>query len=128
MRFWSTNSFVYVVHPQANGQVESENKVILKRLKNKIDDAKVLWDELFHKILWPYHTTPYSTAKETPFAMVYGAYSIMPIEIDTASWKCSKFYQEVNKVGLECVVNLIDELREVAYVREFSTKHRAAKR
>lgn len=34
--------FVYVIHPEANIQVESANKVILKRLKKKLDDSKGL--------------------------------------------------------------------------------------
>lgn len=34
---------VSIVHPQANGKFESTNKVILKRIKKKLHDAKVLW-------------------------------------------------------------------------------------
>lgn len=33
--------FVYVVHPQADGQAELANKLILKGLKNKLDDPRV---------------------------------------------------------------------------------------
>lgn len=64
--------FVSVVHPQANGKVESTNKVFLKGLKKKLYDAKGLWTELLHEILWSYDTTPDSTTKEAPFTMIYG--------------------------------------------------------
>lgn len=62
--------FIYVIHLQANGQTESANKVILKGRKKKLDDAKGIWVELLHGILWSYHTTPHFTTKETPFVIV----------------------------------------------------------
>lgn len=40
--FGSINKVVFVVHPQANGQAESANKIILKGLKRKLNDAKGL--------------------------------------------------------------------------------------
>lgn len=73
--------------------------------------------ELLHEILWSYHTAPYSTTKETLFAMVYRVDVKLLVEIDTPSWKFSNFNQEVNKEGLECVENLIGKLREVSHVR-----------
>lgn len=57
--------FVYLIHSQANGKVDSANKVILKGIKKKLDDAKGLRVELLQEILWSYHTM------ETPFTMVY---------------------------------------------------------
>lgn len=46
--------------------------MILKGLKKKLDDAKGLWAEHLHEILWSYHTIRLSTTKESPFTMVYG--------------------------------------------------------
>lgn len=75
-----------VVHPQANGQAKSANKIILKGLKKKLDDVKGLWEELLHEILWSYHTILHSTTKETLFSMVYGVDSMLPIEIENPFW------------------------------------------
>lgn len=44
--------------------------MILKGLKKKLDNAKGLWDEMFHEILLSYYTTTHSTTKENPFTMV----------------------------------------------------------
>lgn len=85
--------------------------VFLKGLKKTHDDAKGIWSKSLHEIIWSYDTTRHSTTKETQFSMVYEAYIILPIDIDTPSWWLSQFYQEVNKAGLECVVDLVDELR-----------------
>lgn len=67
-QIWSTNK-VFLVHPQANGQVDLENQMILKWIKKKLNDTKGLWAKLFHEILWSYQTTPHSSNKATPFIM-----------------------------------------------------------
>lgn len=59
--------FVHVVHPQANGQAESPDMTILKGLMKKLDDAKGLWAELLHEILWPYHTNPLPRKPRIPW-------------------------------------------------------------
>lgn len=117
-----------IVYLQANNQAESENKVIMKVLKKKLGNAKGLWMELLNEILWSYHTVPHSTATETLFAMVYREDDMLHVEIDIPSWRQSQFNEEANKIGLKCAAGLIDELRETTHIREFSTKHRNARR
>ncbi|WJX45371.1 hypothetical protein P8452_32256 [Trifolium repens] len=51
------NTFVSVEHPQANGQAESANKVILKAIKRKLTKKDRNWAEPLPEILWAYHTT-----------------------------------------------------------------------
>ncbi|XP_060960826.1 uncharacterized protein LOC133031358 [Cannabis sativa] len=50
--------FLAVVHPQANGQVEGTNKVIMKNLKTRLEKLKGAWVEELLNILWAYRTTP----------------------------------------------------------------------
>lgn len=59
--------------------------------------------------------------------MVYGEDDMSCVEIDMPSYRHYQFDQEVNKEGLECKEDLIDELREVTHVREFYAKHRAVR-
>lgn len=56
-----------VEHPQANSQEEATNRIILSRMKKNLDEEKGVSNEYLHEILWFYHTTPFSTTKETPF-------------------------------------------------------------
>jgi transposase InsO family protein len=42
--------FVSVIHPQANGQAESANKVILNGIKKNLEAAKSLWAEQLHEV------------------------------------------------------------------------------
>lgn len=64
------NWFISVKHTSENGQAEVANKIILSGMKKKLEEAKGLWDEYVHEILWSYHTTQHSTTRETPFRMV----------------------------------------------------------
>lgn len=52
---------------------------------------------------------------------------MLPNEIDTPSWRRSQFNEEENKAGLECMEDLIDELRELVHVQEFVAKHRVVR-
>lgn len=83
-------------HLQANDQEEAANKIILPGMKKKLDDAKGLWDDYHHKILWSYHTTPHSATKETASHMVYEANTKIPVEVDSPTWHRTNFNDEIN--------------------------------
>ena len=75
-----TNRYSTPAYPQGNGQVKAVNKVIVNKLKKRLDDAKGrLVEELPH-VLWTYRTTPWRSTRETPFSMSYGAETVTPIE------------------------------------------------
>ena len=57
--------FASVGRPQANGQVESFNKIISEGLKKKLDKAKGLWADELHNILWSIRTTAKNSTGET---------------------------------------------------------------
>jgi hypothetical protein len=46
------------------------------------------------QVLWSYHTTPHSSTKEMPYTMVYGADAMLPVEIDTPTWRRDNFSEE----------------------------------
>ena len=53
-----TNMYSTPAYPQRNGQVEAVNKVIVNRLKKKLDVAEGKWVEELPHVLWTYRTTP----------------------------------------------------------------------
>ena len=67
------NKYSTLVYPQGNGQAKAINKVIVSKIKKRLDDAKGKWVEELPHILWTYRTTPYKSTGETPFSMAYGA-------------------------------------------------------
>jgi hypothetical protein len=52
--------------------------------------------------------------------MVYGTDAMLPVEIDTPTWQRDNFSEEANEIGIRCSMNMIDEIREQAYIREFA--------
>ncbi|GAU47711.1 hypothetical protein TSUD_177160 [Trifolium subterraneum] len=121
-------SFTSVEHPQANGQAESTDKIILQGLKKRLEVSKRLWVEELPMVLWSYHTTPYSSTQETPFKMVYGSDYMIPIEINEPSARVLFTRMEENSINLLTNLDLQEEVRARAHLKEECFKRRAARR
>lgn len=59
-----------VAYPQANGQAEATNKIILHGLKTRLEKVKGAWVKEIPTILWAYCTTNQVSTGETPFNLV----------------------------------------------------------
>ncbi|GFZ05223.1 hypothetical protein Acr_17g0007950 [Actinidia rufa] len=92
-------------HPQANGQVEVTNRTILRNLKARLERSKSEWAEDLPSILWAYHTTSRIPMGETPYSMVF----------------------ESNEAELRLNLDLLEEKREKAEIRQASYKFQVAK-
>jgi len=115
--------FASVEHPQTNGQVESANQVLLRGLKRRLEKAKGTWANEVRRIVWAYHTNPQSTTKETPFSLVYGLDTMIPVEIQEISPHFQNFVVEFNeerRVNLD----LLDEVREEVRIKVEALKRR----
>ncbi|KAL0440564.1 UNVERIFIED_CONTAM: hypothetical protein Slati_2539400 [Sesamum latifolium] len=64
--------FTSVSHPQANGQVEVTNRILVQGIKKRLDRAGGTWVEELTSVLWSYRTTPRGSTGESPFTLVYG--------------------------------------------------------
>ncbi|XP_068474734.1 uncharacterized protein [Phaseolus vulgaris] len=117
-----------IEHPQTNGQAESANKVILSQLKRRLGSAKGLWAEKLHEILWAYRCTSQTSIEETPFNLTYGTDAMLPIEVSEPTlWRQIEDWS-VNNECLKAELDLIEELREKAKIREEAVKRIACKR
>ncbi|XP_057740013.1 uncharacterized protein LOC130957148 [Arachis stenosperma] len=76
-----SQKFNSVEHPQTNGQVEVANKVILKRLKKRLDEAKGPWSDEVDSVLCSYRMSPQSSVGVTHFKLTYGLEAITLVEI-----------------------------------------------
>ncbi|RDX79700.1 hypothetical protein CR513_39841, partial [Mucuna pruriens] len=79
------NAVCIPLHGRANGQVEAANKVILRGLQKRLEEAKGRWVEELPQLLWLYHTTPHYTTNETPFRLMFGTKAMISIEIGELS-------------------------------------------
>ena len=119
-----TNRYSTSAYHQGNRQVEAVNKVIVNRLKKRLDDAKGRWvEELLH-VLWTYRTTPQRSTGEIPFSMSYGAETVIPIETGFPTLRTQTFNPNDNDRLLERSLDLIEERRENAMVQLAYYQHK----
>jgi hypothetical protein len=69
-------------YAQANGQVESNNKTIIKLIKKKTEENPKRWHEVLSEALWAHRIFKHSATKVTPFELVYGQEAILSIEVN----------------------------------------------
>ena len=67
--------------------------------------------------MWPYHTTPQSTTRETPFSLVYGSNAMIPVEIQESSPRFQNFVAEESNEERRVNLDLLDEVREEVRIK-----------
>ena len=79
------NSMSY--YPQANGQVEAVNKVLVTMLQRTIGIHKSNWHLMLFSALWAYRTSVKDVTGFSPFQLFYGLEATLPIECEIPSLK-----------------------------------------
>ncbi|XP_022871853.1 uncharacterized protein LOC111390951 [Olea europaea var. sylvestris] len=75
--FKQYNSSMY--NTAANGLAEAFNKTLCSLLKKVVSKSKRDWHEKIGEVLWAYRTTYRTPTQTTPYALVYGVESILPL-------------------------------------------------
>ena len=73
-------------HPQANGQVESTNKVLEAILTKTIPLHHKDWADRLPEVLWAYRITWRNATKHTPYKSMYGKQDLLPIEFQVKTF------------------------------------------
>eukprot|EP00253_Pinus_taeda_P024993 PITA_24993 len=74
-------------YPQANGQVEAVNKVLVTMLQRTVGMHKSNWHLMLFSTFWAYQTSVKDAIGFTPFQLVYGLEATLPIECKIPSLK-----------------------------------------
>eukprot|EP00253_Pinus_taeda_P022041 PITA_22041 len=101
-------------HPQANGQVESSNKVIESILTKTVASHRHDWAAQLPEALWAYRTTWRSTTGYSPYHLVFGKQPIFPIEFEVQTLRTA---QEVGLDLSEAQKNRLQQINELDETR-----------
>jgi hypothetical protein len=77
-------------YAQANGQVESSNKTLIKLIKKKIEENPRGWHEVLSETLWAHRISRHGATKVTPFELVYGQEAVLPVEVNLDAYRLAK--------------------------------------
>ncbi|KAM2386308.1 hypothetical protein ACFX1X_038800 [Malus domestica] len=72
-------------YPQANGQADASNKVLIGTLEKIIKERPGMWHLKLNEALWAYRTSLRSATGTTPYALTYGHDAMLPVELSINS-------------------------------------------
>ncbi|GJR67463.1 reverse transcriptase domain-containing protein [Tanacetum coccineum] len=116
-----------VYHPQGNGAVERANKSLLRGIKTRLEKGGSAWAEEVPNVLWAHRTMKKTSNGETPFSLTYGTEVVIPAEIGMPTHRTSSVNEKTNDQELRLNLDLLDERREIAAIREARYKQQVEK-
>ncbi|GJZ58470.1 reverse transcriptase domain-containing protein [Tanacetum coccineum] len=114
--------FASVKHPQTNGLVERANRSLGEGIKARLDERSKNWMEEFPHVLWAHRTMIKSSNRDTPFSLTYGTKAVIPAEIGMPTLRTAEVDLVQNDEALEINLDLLEERREQATIREAKSK------
>ncbi|GKA28211.1 reverse transcriptase domain-containing protein, partial [Tanacetum coccineum] len=120
-------SFASVKHPQANGLVERANQSLGEGIKARLDARSKNWMEEISHVLWAHRTMIKSSNGDTPFSLTYGTEVVIPAEIGMPILRTAEVDMVQNDEALEINLDLLEERREQAAIREAKSKAKMEK-
>jgi hypothetical protein len=106
-------------HPQANGTIKAFNKILERGLTKVCCANRDDWDERVPTVLWDYRTTTKSLQRYTPFQLVYGRETIVPVEFITLILFIVRVTKMTNDESLAARIAKLMELEEARFLADF---------
>ncbi|KAL0416563.1 UNVERIFIED_CONTAM: hypothetical protein Slati_3488200 [Sesamum latifolium] len=119
--------FTSVNNPQANGQAEMTNRIILQQLKTRLGEAKGSWVNELPGVLWAYRTTRREPTQKMSFNLVYRSEAVILSEIGEETWRIKSYDDLRNSESRIIDLDPLDEKREAAERRIHMYKSKMAR-
>ena len=103
-------------YPQANGLVESINKVLVIMIRRIIGIHRSNWHNMLFSALWAYRTSVKTSTGFTPFQLVYGLEAVLPIECEIRSLQ----------MAIELLLATSEEEKRLLYLAQLDKNRRDA--
>ena len=101
-----------------NGQVERVNGMLLQGLKprifNRFNKFGARWVAELPVVLWSLRTTPSRGTSYTPFFMVYGSESVVPMDLNYGAPRIRAYDEQGDEASHEDAMDQLDEACNVA--------------
>ncbi|GKD06175.1 reverse transcriptase domain-containing protein [Tanacetum coccineum] len=110
-----------------NGAVERANKSLLRGIKTRLEKGGSAWAEEVPNMLWAHRTMKKTSNGKTPFSLTYGTEAVIPAEIGMPTHRTSNVNEKTNDQELRLNLDLLDERREIAAIREARYKQQVEK-
>nr|GEV76613.1 reverse transcriptase domain-containing protein [Tanacetum cinerariifolium] len=122
-----TQRFASVKHPQSNRLVERANRSLGEGIKARLGEMNKNWVEELPYVLWAHRTMIKSSHGDTPFSLIYGTEAVIPTEIGMLTYRTAVVDVVNNDEELRLNLDLLEERRERAAVREARAKSKMMK-
>ncbi|GJR95701.1 reverse transcriptase domain-containing protein [Tanacetum coccineum] len=96
-------------------------------IKERLDARSKNWMEELSHVLWAHHTMIKSSNRDTPFSLTYGTKVLIPAEIGMPTLRTVEVDLVQNNEALEINLDLLEEKREQAAIREAKSKAKIEK-
>nr|GEU37696.1 reverse transcriptase domain-containing protein [Tanacetum cinerariifolium] len=103
--YWPT------MHVDAKKEVE-------KGIKTRLGRERVGWVDELPNVLWAHQTSIKQSNGEIPFSLTYGSEAVIPAEIGIPTYRTLTIKKEYNEEEMCLNLDLLQERREIAAVRE----------
>ncbi|GJY19688.1 reverse transcriptase domain-containing protein [Tanacetum coccineum] len=117
-----TQRFASVKYSQSNGLVERANRSLGDGIKVGLGEGNKNWIEELPNVLWAHRTTIKSSHGDTPFSLTYGTEAVIPAEIGMPTYRTTAVDAVHNDEELWLNLDLLEERRERAAIREARAK------
>uniref|UniRef100_A0A803QH24 Integrase catalytic domain-containing protein n=1 Tax=Cannabis sativa TaxID=3483 RepID=A0A803QH24_CANSA len=119
-------SFSTPRYPQANGQAESTNKIVVNTLKKRLEKAKEMWADELPGVLRSYRTTAKTSTGETPFSLTFGTEAVIPAETGIPTSRYEHLTDDQNWKSMNLELDSLDEKREKALIKAATFQQKVA--
>nr|GEU91250.1 reverse transcriptase domain-containing protein [Tanacetum cinerariifolium] len=122
-----TQRFTSVKHPQSNRLVERANRSLGEGIKARLGEGNKNWVEELPHFLWAHRTMIKSRHGDTPFSLTYGTEVVIHAEIGIPTYRCVVVDVVYNDEELQLNLDMLEERRERAVIREAKSKLKMTK-
>ncbi|GKC97702.1 reverse transcriptase domain-containing protein, partial [Tanacetum coccineum] len=112
---------------KTNGLVERENRSLGQGIKARLDARSKNWIEELPHVLWAHRTMIKSSNGDTSFSLTYGMEAVIPAKIGLSTLRTAEVDLVQNNEALGINLNLLEERREEAAIREAKSKSKMEK-